>query len=121
MQGEGSDQFPSQRSPQTPYVRLAVRTSKSGAEPRPKGRRRQRPPGEGASAVAKRTAARQGPRPRVAAGESKERIPTRSCNRYAPGLLLWSHRAFCGGGGASLRSLPVTAGTSTRGPCSPRR
>ncbi|KAJ1176662.1 hypothetical protein NDU88_001931 [Pleurodeles waltl] len=121
MQGEGSDQFPSQRSPQTPYVRLAARTSKSGAEPRPKERRRQRPPGEGASAVAERTAARQGPRPRVAAGESKERIPTRSCNRYAPGLLLWSHRAFCGGGGASLRSLPVTAGTSTRGPCSPRR
>ncbi|KAJ1088098.1 hypothetical protein NDU88_001257 [Pleurodeles waltl] len=52
MQGEGSDsKFPSQRSPQTPYVRLAVRTSKSGAGPHPKGRRRQRPPGEGASSV----------------------------------------------------------------------
>ncbi|KAJ1135492.1 hypothetical protein NDU88_001931 [Pleurodeles waltl] len=38
MQGEGSDsQFPSQRSPQMPYVRLAVRTSKSGAEPPPQG------------------------------------------------------------------------------------
>ncbi|KAJ1082742.1 hypothetical protein NDU88_002907 [Pleurodeles waltl] len=79
MQSEGSgSRFPSRRSPQTLYARLAVRISKSGAEPHPEGRRRQRPPGEGASAVAELTAARQGPRPRVAAGGSRERVPTRS-------------------------------------------
>ncbi|KAJ1104303.1 hypothetical protein NDU88_001715 [Pleurodeles waltl] len=44
-----------------------------------------------------------------------ERVPTRSWSEFAPGLLLYSHKAFCGGKCVSLlvpsRGSPLCLGT----------
>ncbi|KAJ1200181.1 hypothetical protein NDU88_004008 [Pleurodeles waltl] len=43
-------------------------------------------------------------------------VPPHLRNEFTPGLLLWSHRAPRGGGGASLRLFSAVEGAPARGP-----
>ncbi|KAJ1089016.1 hypothetical protein NDU88_002169 [Pleurodeles waltl] len=100
-----------------PCTQLAVRFSRFGSDPRFRGRRQQRPLGEGASSATGSSAARQILKPSAAGGGFRERIPPPLPSRRHLWPPVVAQRDLPRRGDPSLRLSASVEGAPAWGPC----